>query len=179
MPTARNVQLVLMYFVRIASQLTPSHGLQAVLVALNRFMAQLEHMAVLLALCNTRLSRSHGVPWRKQIYGKVIMLLSNRVNEGTSFSKDLDAVCVSMWQQLPNVTRGGVAYALDHSSAVQFLDSMDLYIDKAPDHAREARASRVQLQRETANLEERLQQDLAAVQSHLQQQVEAIAQRER
>lgn len=178
MQTASNLRLVLMCFVDIVSRLNSSlHGLQTVLVALNRFMFQLEHMAVLLALCNTRLSRSNGVPWRKQIYGKVITLLSNIDSKGTSFNRDLDAVCVNMWQ-LPNVTRGGEEYALGHGSALQFLDSMGLYVDKTPDHAREARASRVQLQRETANLEERLQQDLAAVQSHLQQQVEAIAQRD-
>ena len=100
------------------------HVMQGLLEALVKFMLNLEHLAVLLALCNTKKS-AQTLPWRKQRYGEVIALLDSHLQQYESFVKQVDQVITKMWVSLP----GLVTAKLHHGSAVQRLDLMHLYVD--------------------------------------------------
>ena len=128
----------------VESFLTSGTFVQDVLTSLNKFMTQLEHLAVLLALCNTNLTSPNGAMWRKQQYGTVLDLLTH-VRVGTSFAKDLEAASLDMWSTIKPITRNRQPCRLDHSSAVGFLDTMGLYVDRPDELLREDAASEMQL----------------------------------
>lgn len=115
--------------------------LQGVLEALVRFMLNLEHTAVLLALCNTKKAAQNNV-WRKQRYGQIVRLLQSHLNDYASFGKQVEQVINKMWASLPAVQQPGVSdkAKLHLGSAIQRLDLMHLYVDSKADEIREENA---------------------------------------
>ena len=125
-------------------QIVPSDAVQTcvsmqdVLNALCDFMLNLEHMAVLMALVNTRKGGQNAL-WRKKQYGKVIVHLQEHLIDHSLFIRQLQQVIKVMWKTLPAVQRLGSAgkEKLRKGSAIQRLDVMHLYFDSNADKVRE------------------------------------------
>ena len=112
--------------------------LQGVLEALVKFMLNLEHLAVLLALLNTKKAGQTAM-WRKKQYGKIMQLLDQQLVGHEYYVKQLSQVMSKMWASLPDVQRLGSAgkEKLHLGSALQRLGLMHLYIDSKADQTRE------------------------------------------
>lgn len=112
--------------------------LQGVLEALVKFMLNLEHMAVLFALLNTK-KAGQNVSWRKKQYGQVVRLLKKQLTDYEYFVKQLDQVISKMWASLPAIQQMGSACKQDlhQGSAIQCLEVMHLYVDSKADETRE------------------------------------------
>ena len=112
--------------------------LQGVLKSVVKFMLNLEHLAVLLALLNSK-KAGQNVKWRKKQYGRVMLLLDQQLVEYEHFVKQLDQVMSKMWKNLPAVQQLGATRKeqLDQGSALQQLDVMHLYVDSKADETRE------------------------------------------
>lgn len=112
--------------------------MQGILEALVKFLLNLEHLAVLLALLNTKKS-GQNIKWRKQRYGQVMKLLDSQLQAPEHFVKQLGIVVDQIWSSLPSVQRLGSSgkEKLDQGSAIQRMNMMHLYVDSKADETRE------------------------------------------
>ena len=139
-------------------------AMQGALKALLGFMYQLEHLAVLFALLNTKASTRNGPEWRKAKYGRVIKLLEE-VRTDQHFVTDMDTVTNNIWdttihpdlihrtKQLSGPQLGKIN-AVTVTTACDRLDVMSLYVDTAADQKQEEAASSADGDREPANDED-------------------------
>lgn len=66
----------------------------------------LEHLAVLLALVNTK-KGGQKATWRKKRYGQVMQLLQDQLTDPVKIVKQLQQATAKMWASLPAVQQLG------------------------------------------------------------------------
>ena len=112
--------------------------LQGVLPILVKFLLNLEHFVVLLALLNTKKAGTN-ITWRKQQYGRLIKLLENHLTDDHAFVSHLKSAAKEMWSSsVLHVAKQKQKLGIE--SAVQRRAVMQLYVDSRDDDVREAKA---------------------------------------